>query len=69
MEHSICIVDFCGRSRPDNFPATFSSDYFPADGLAYFTGDWGAEIPPMPCSTEPSEADVYAWARSHGGVW
>jgi hypothetical protein len=70
MSDSICIIDFCGRSKPDNFPTSFSSDYFPMDGLTYFTGDWGVDyIPPMPSATEPSEAEAMAWARKHGGVW
>lgn len=69
QDYSICIIDFCGRSKPDNFPTSFSADYFPADSLTYFTGDWGVRIPPMPCATEPTETQVYEWSRAHGGIW
>ena len=69
QDRSVCIIDFCGRSKPDNFPTSFSADYFPADRLTYFTGDWGASIPALPCTSEPTEAEAYAGARKHGGEW
>ena len=66
---STCIVDFCGRDAGSGLPATFSADYFPEESLTYFTGDWGSDIPVMPSPEEPTEEQVYAWARSHGGIW
>ena len=66
---SVCIEDFCGREHASGLPASFSADYFPEDALTYFTGDWGATIPDMPSSKEPTLQEVYAWARSHGGIW
>jgi len=68
-QESVCIEDFCGRDGTSGLPVTFSADYFPAESLTYFTGDWGAEIPPMPCPQEPTSAQAYDWARIHGGVW
>src|ERR1700693_4769627 len=53
-ERSVCIEDFCGRIAGTSLQASFSADYFPGDSLTYFTGDWGADVPPMPCQSEPT---------------
>ena len=63
MSESICIEDFCGGGR---FPCSFSADYYPAEKLTYFSGDWSG-VPVMPSDTEPSNDDVWAWAKKHHG--
>jgi hypothetical protein len=67
-EQSVCIEDFCGRG-PGGYPTTFSCDYFPFYSTTYFTGDWGADVPPMPCDIEPTQEQAYAWARKHGSIY
>jgi len=69
MSESVCIEDFCGRIAGTSLQTSFSADYFPGESLTYFTGDWGEDIPPMPCPKEPTKDEAYAWARKHGGVW
>ena len=68
-ESSVCIEDFCGRYR--GMQVSFSADFFPTEKLTYFTGDWDAphDVPPMPCETEPTNAQVWAWAHLHGSGW
>jgi hypothetical protein len=64
-DDSICIEDFCGYTSPGHYPISFSADYFPAERLTHFTGDWG-NIPPMPSNTAPTEKQVWEWAETHG---
>jgi hypothetical protein len=67
-QESICIEDFCGYSNPGHFPTTFSADWFPAESLTHFTGEW-CDCPPMPSATQPTEEDVWNWARKHSAYF
>jgi hypothetical protein len=61
---SVCIEDFCGYSSPGHFPVSLSADWFPDEAVTHFTGDW-SDTPPMASPTQPTEEDVWAWARQH----
>jgi len=65
IDSAICIEDFCGYTSPGHFPITFSADWIPSRRKTYFTGDWES-VPPMPSDEEPTEEQVWAWAKKHG---
>ena len=69
MPVSVCIEDFCGRARVGN--TSFSADYFPAEKLTFFTGDWDSKtpIPAMPSARKPTLERVWRWAWRHGSGW
>lgn len=68
MPESVCVEDFCGYDGVGQ--TSFSADYFYAEKLLYFTGDWGVNhIPPMPSDTVPTNEECFVWARAHGGCW
>ena len=64
-ESPTCIVDFCGSTTINGhrvYPYSCSADW---DGSrVVFTGAW-RDVPDMPCSTEPTEGEVEAWATKH----
>ena len=63
-EESICIVDFNGYIHPGHFPTSFWADWWVADKVVTFGGDW-CDVPDMPSEMEPTEAEVEAWAEKH----
>lgn len=65
--NSICLVDFCGYSKPGHFPITYWVDYHPDIKLITFGGEW-QEIAPVYSEAEPTEDEIevisdFAWWR------
>ena len=63
QDSSICVEDFCGSDGVGL--VSFSADYYPKDGMTYFSGDW-CDVKPMPSAACPTEGEVWAWARQYG---
>ena len=62
----VCVEDFFGRMG-SAYPVTFWADYFPDHKITVFGGDW-SDVPDMPGEKEPTEEEVWAWARRHGAL-
>lgn len=64
---SVCIEDFCGRDER-GVPTSFWADYFPTIKTVTFGGDW-CDVPDMNSDTEPTEKQVWDWARKHSAFF
>lgn len=72
-QDSICVADFCGSYSVAGFsiyPFQYWADWFPDEDerVTRFGGRW-SHVPDMPGSHQPTEPELDAWAKQHGGFY
>ncbi len=61
----VCVEDFFGRMGTGL--VEFWADYFPEKHVTVFGGDW-SDVPNLLGAVQPTEEEVWAWARRHGAL-
>jgi hypothetical protein len=61
---SVCVEDFCGYTALGHFPISFWADYYPAERVTRFGGDW-CDVPDLH-GDQPTAEQCNEWAVKHG---